>query len=130
MSLIASDLGYYDMGCVKGLDTKRIDFPIFEGRRDPEAYLDWEWQFEQIFQRHDLRTWSFEKSCIGLVYSRGKAPDTPRKYPPIDMGRIEEADEVQECAKKVQYELHHSRGGSLLGTTSTTKDISIHHGGM
>ncbi|KAK4721478.1 hypothetical protein R3W88_011711 [Solanum pinnatisectum] len=32
--------GRYE-GCVKGLGTKKINFPIFEGRCDPEAYLDW-----------------------------------------------------------------------------------------
>ncbi|KAH0773699.1 hypothetical protein KY290_010836 [Solanum tuberosum] len=36
--------------CVKGLGTKMIDFPIFKGN----TYIDWEWQCEQIFQRHDL----------------------------------------------------------------------------
>uniref|UniRef100_M1D8L3 Uncharacterized protein n=1 Tax=Solanum tuberosum TaxID=4113 RepID=M1D8L3_SOLTU len=41
------------------------------------------------------------RSCIGLVDSRGKAPNTLRKYPPVDMGRIEEPDEVQVCAKGV-----------------------------
>ncbi|KAH0641914.1 hypothetical protein KY290_033528 [Solanum tuberosum] len=55
MSSIAPDPYDYDMGCVKGLGTKMIDFPIFEGRHDPEAYLDWEWQCEQVFQGHDLR---------------------------------------------------------------------------
>lgn len=40
-------------GCVKGFGTKRINFPIFEGRGDPDEYLDWE--FENIFYNHDLR---------------------------------------------------------------------------
>ncbi|KAK4723840.1 hypothetical protein R3W88_026619 [Solanum pinnatisectum] len=39
--------GRYE-GCIKGLRTKMIDFPIFKGWRHPEAYLDWEWQCEQI----------------------------------------------------------------------------------
>lgn len=34
-------------GCVKGFGTKRINFPIFEGRGDPDEYFDWE--FENIF---------------------------------------------------------------------------------
>uniref|UniRef100_M1DPE4 Histidine-rich protein n=1 Tax=Solanum tuberosum TaxID=4113 RepID=M1DPE4_SOLTU len=46
--------GKYE-GCVKGLGTKRIDFPIFKRWCDPEIYLDWEWQCEQIFQCHDFR---------------------------------------------------------------------------
>ncbi|KAH0743101.1 hypothetical protein KY290_031094 [Solanum tuberosum] len=46
--------GKYE-GYVKGLGTKRIDFPISKGWPDPEAYLDWEWQCEQILQRRDLR---------------------------------------------------------------------------
>uniref|UniRef100_M1DA68 Uncharacterized protein n=1 Tax=Solanum tuberosum TaxID=4113 RepID=M1DA68_SOLTU len=71
MSPIASDPGYYDMGCVKGLGTKRIDFPIFEGRRDPEAYLDWEWQCEKIFQRHDLR--GPEQPLYALGHLKGLA---------------------------------------------------------
>ncbi|KAK4729579.1 hypothetical protein R3W88_022567 [Solanum pinnatisectum] len=44
MSSIASDPCDYDMGFVKGLGTKMIDFPIFEERRDPEAHIDWKWQ--------------------------------------------------------------------------------------
>ncbi|KAH0655578.1 hypothetical protein KY285_030460 [Solanum tuberosum] len=51
--------GYGNQGnyeeCVKGLDNKRIDFPISKGWPDPEAYLDWEWQCEQILQCHDWR---------------------------------------------------------------------------
>ncbi|KAH0695809.1 hypothetical protein KY289_013291 [Solanum tuberosum] len=46
--------GRYE-GYVKGLGTKWIEFPIFKGWRDPEAYLDSELQCEQIFQSHDLR---------------------------------------------------------------------------
>ncbi|KAH0665208.1 hypothetical protein KY285_026414 [Solanum tuberosum] len=86
MHTYLSGYGNQDMyeGCVKGLRA--------------EAYLDWEWQCEQTFQIHCLRGQERPMSCIGLVDSRGKAPNTPRKYPPIDMGRIEEADEVQVVA--------------------------------
>jgi len=37
--------GRYE-GCVNSLGTKRINFPIFKGWRDPKAYLDLEWQCE------------------------------------------------------------------------------------
>ncbi|KAH0709191.1 hypothetical protein KY284_010618 [Solanum tuberosum] len=93
--------GRYE-GYVKGLGTKMIDFPIFKGWRDPEAYLDWEWQCEQIFQRHDLR--GPERPLYALDHLKGlslgwwnqaRKLNTPRKYPPIDMGRIERVDEVQ-----------------------------------
>uniref|UniRef100_M1DY19 Uncharacterized protein n=1 Tax=Solanum tuberosum TaxID=4113 RepID=M1DY19_SOLTU len=75
MSSIASDTCDYDMGdygcddegyecnahlsgygnqgqvwkeCVKGLGTKIIDFPIFKGWRDPETYVDREWQCTSV----------------------------------------------------------------------------------
>lgn len=41
--------------CVTNLHTKWIDFPIFKRRCDTEEYLDWEWQYEKIIQRRDLR---------------------------------------------------------------------------
>ncbi|KAH0685547.1 hypothetical protein KY285_016089 [Solanum tuberosum] len=62
--------GRYD-GCVKGLRTKMIDFLIFEGRRDPEAYLDWEWQCEKTFQTHDLR--GQELPLYALFHLKGLA---------------------------------------------------------
>lgn len=71
MPSIASDPCDYDMGCVKGLSTKMIDFPIFEGRRDPKAYLDWEWQCEQTFQCYDLR--GPERPLYALSHLKGLA---------------------------------------------------------
>ncbi|KAH0689497.1 hypothetical protein KY289_016855 [Solanum tuberosum] len=62
--------GRYE-GCVKGLDTKRVSFPIFKGRRDPEAYLDWEWQCEKNFQNHDLR--GNERSMYALIHFKSLA---------------------------------------------------------
>uniref|UniRef100_M1DSM5 Gag protein n=1 Tax=Solanum tuberosum TaxID=4113 RepID=M1DSM5_SOLTU len=62
--------GRYE-GCVKDLHTKMIDFPIFEGRRDPEAYLDWEWQCEQTFQIHDLR--GQDRPLYSLFHLKGFA---------------------------------------------------------
>ncbi|KAH0700761.1 hypothetical protein KY290_015652 [Solanum tuberosum] len=119
--------------CVKGLGSKRIDFPIFEGRRDPEVYLDWRLQCEQTFQNHDLTgqdrplyaLFYLKGLALGLWNQAGKAPNTPRKYPSIGMGKIEGADEVQ-----VHSKLHYSKGGSLHGTTWTMQDLSIRHGGM
>ncbi|KAK6773841.1 hypothetical protein RDI58_029080 [Solanum bulbocastanum] len=58
-------------GYVKVLDTKGIEFPIFKGWHDPEAYLDWEWQCEQIFQCHDLK--GLERSLFALGRLKGLA---------------------------------------------------------
>ncbi|KAH0777834.1 hypothetical protein KY290_009245 [Solanum tuberosum] len=60
--------GRYE-GCVKGLGSKRIEFPIFKGWRDPEEYLDWEWQCKQSFQPHDLR--GPERPLYALSHLKG-----------------------------------------------------------
>ncbi|KAH0773911.1 hypothetical protein KY290_011048 [Solanum tuberosum] len=57
--------------CVRGLCPKRVNLPIFDGKCDPEAYLDWEWKCEQNFKNHDLD--DIEKSMYALGHLKGLA---------------------------------------------------------
>ncbi|KAH0776294.1 hypothetical protein KY290_007705 [Solanum tuberosum] len=58
-------------GRVRGLSTKRVSLPIFEGKCDPEVYLDWECNVRQNFQNHDLG--DIEQSMYPLKHLKGLA---------------------------------------------------------
>ena len=39
---------------IDGLGRVKVKFPAFEGKCDPDAYMDWETKIEQIWSCHDF----------------------------------------------------------------------------
>ncbi|KAH0728098.1 hypothetical protein KY284_003963 [Solanum tuberosum] len=113
-------------GCVRGLGTQRVSLPIFEGKCDPEAYLDWEWQCEQNFQNHDMG--DIEQSMYALEYFKGHALSWWKhagwlrglngNTNPLTWGELKWLMRFKYVPK------------GLLEITLEIKALSIHHGGI